>query len=89
MCFSDPDRTHPLEVDQLIDIYGLTQAESKVAISIANGVNPDQIASINNVAISTIRSQLKAVFQKVGVKSQIELVKVLLTGPFGQNFDSL
>lgn len=83
MYFSDPDRTHPIEADKLAEVYALTPAEAQVAISITNGVNPEEIASMNDVAISTIRSQLKAVFRKLGINSQTELVKVLLTGPFG------
>lgn len=84
MYFSDPDRTHPIDADQLSAIYGLTPAESQVAISIANGINPDEIAIMNNVAISTIRSHLKAIYHKLGINSQIELVKAILTGPFGR-----
>ena len=84
MCFSDPDRTHPIEADKLADVFELTTAEAQVAISIANGIKPKEIANMNDVAISTIRSQLKAIYCKLGVSSQAELVKVLLTGPFGQ-----
>ena len=84
MCFSDPDRTHPIEADKLADVYELTPAEAQVAISIANGINPEEIANINEVEISTIRSQLKAIYRKLGIHSQAELVKILLTGPFGQ-----
>lgn len=85
MYFSDPNRGHPLEAGKLADIFELTPAESQVAISIANGINTDQIANTNNVAISTIRSQLKAIYRKLGVNSQPGLVKVLLTGPFTQS----
>jgi DNA-binding CsgD family transcriptional regulator/PAS domain-containing protein len=84
MCFSDPDRTHPIEADKLASVYELTPAEAQVAISIANGINSEEIANINEVEISTIRSQLKAIYRKLGIHSQAELVKVLLTGPFGQ-----
>ena len=85
MYFSDPERTYPVEADKLAEIYGLTKAESQVAISMANGLSPTEVAEINDVAISTIRSQLKAIYNKVGVKSQAELVKTLLTGPFSNN----
>ena len=85
MCFSDPDKTLPLVVDEVAGVYGLTPAETQVAISIANGVSPGDIASSNDVAISTVRSQLKAVYSKVGVNSQAELTKVLLSGPFVKN----
>ncbi len=82
ICFSDPDMTHPIEADNLADVYDLTPAEAQVAI--ANGINTEKIASMNDVAISTIRSQLKAIYRKLGINSQAELVKVLLTGPFGR-----
>ncbi len=84
MCFSDPERTYPIEADKLATVYELTPTESQVAISIANGVQPDEIATMHSVAISTVRSQLKSIYRKLGVTTQAELVKILLTGPFGQ-----
>jgi DNA-binding CsgD family transcriptional regulator/PAS domain-containing protein len=84
MCLSDPDRSHPIEADKLVAVYELTPAEAEVAISIANGLSADEVAAMNGVAISTVRSQLKAIFRKMGLNHQAELVKVLLTGPFGQ-----
>jgi DNA-binding CsgD family transcriptional regulator/PAS domain-containing protein len=84
MCLSDPDRSHPIEADKLATVYALTAAEAEVAISIANGLSADEVAAMNAVAISTIRTQLKAIFHKMGINHQAELVKVLLTGPFGQ-----
>ena len=85
MCFSDPERSYPVEADKLSEIYKLTKTEAQVAISIANGLSPKEIAKINNVEISTVRSQLKAIYSKVGVNTQAELVKTLLTGPFSFN----
>ena len=85
MYFSDPDKALPLVADELSGVYGLTPAEAQVAMSIANGIPPCDIASSNDVAISTVRSQLKAVYLKVGVNSQAELTKVLLSGPFVLN----
>jgi DNA-binding CsgD family transcriptional regulator len=86
MCFSDPERTYPVEADKLTKIYSLTMTEAQVAISMANGLSPKEIAKINNVEISTIRSQLKAIYNKLSVNTQAELVKTLLTGPFSNNF---
>jgi DNA-binding CsgD family transcriptional regulator/PAS domain-containing protein len=85
MCFSDPERSYPVEADKLTKIYNLTKSEAQVAISMANGLSPKEIAKINNVEISTIRSQLKAIYSKLGVNTQAELVKTLLTGPFNNN----
>jgi DNA-binding CsgD family transcriptional regulator/PAS domain-containing protein len=85
MCFSDPERPSPIEDDKLAEVYQLTPAEAQVAISIANGLSVDEAAMMNNVAVSTIRSQLKSIYRKLGINRQTELVKVLLTGPFGQS----
>lgn len=84
MCFSDPERSHPIEAEYVMDIYGLTRAEAEVAVSMANGMNPELISKMKGVAISTVRSQLKSIYNKLGVNHQIELVKLMLTGPFGQ-----
>lgn len=83
MCFSDPERSNPIEADKLAEVYELTRAEAQVAISIANGLSVEETASMNDVAVSTIRSQLKSIFRKLGINRQNELVKLLLTGPFG------
>ena len=84
MCVSDPERSYLIESDRLAAAYELTPAEAQVAVSIANGLSVEEAAKINNVAVSTIRSQLKSIFRKLSVNSQAELVKVLLTGPLGQ-----
>lgn len=85
MCFSDPDRPYLLEAEKLSKTFGLTKAEAQVATSMANGLSPKDIATVNKVEISTVRSQLKAIYQKIGVNTQAELVKVLLTGPYNFN----
>ncbi|MDH5572328.1 MAG: helix-turn-helix transcriptional regulator [Gammaproteobacteria bacterium] len=82
MCFSDPEKSVPIEAGKLVTTYQLTPAEARVAISIANGLTADKISSNNNVSVNTVRSQLKNIYKKLGVNSQTELVKILLTGPF-------
>jgi len=53
------------------------------AISVVNDLCADEIASMHNVAVSRIRTRLKAAYRKMGIDHQAELVKILLTGPFG------
>lgn len=84
ICFSDPGMKHPIDADKLANAYTLTPAEAQVAIAIVNGVSREEIANMNSVAISTIKTQLKAIYRKIGINSQAELVKTLLTGPFVQ-----
>ena len=81
---SDPDLKHPISVDSLVSVYGLTRSEAQVAISLVNGHKIEEIAKSSNHSAHTIRSQLKSVFRKVGVSRQSDLVKMLLTGPLAQ-----
>ena len=82
----DPERTQPIVPEALRTVYGLTPAEARLAIAIANGLSLDEIAALEAAQKGTLRSQLKAIFQKVGLNRQADLVKVLMTGPFRVNF---
>ena len=61
----------------LRESYGLTAAEATVSICLANGMTPDEIAESRSVSKGTVRSQLKQVFAKVGVRRQAELVSLV------------
>jgi DNA-binding CsgD family transcriptional regulator len=54
--------------------YALTSAETEVAIHIYNGKSSEAIARIRGVSTETIRSQIKSILAKLGVKRQVELV---------------
>jgi DNA-binding CsgD family transcriptional regulator len=62
---------------QLITLFGLTVAEARVASEIANGNRLQDIAAARNLSISTLRTQLRAVFAKTETSRQSELVKLL------------
>lgn len=57
--------------------YGLTQAEARVGVALAGGLAPDAIAAAHGVAITTVRSQLRALLKKTGVTRQTELMGTL------------
>ncbi len=57
--------------------FELTEAEVQVALSLLNGKTPAEIAEARGVRLSTIRSQVKAIFAKTGTTRQSELVKLL------------
>jgi DNA-binding CsgD family transcriptional regulator len=58
--------------------FGLTTAEAEIAQAIANGAGLQAVATARGVSIQTVRSQMKAIFRKVGVKSQVQLVSLVL-----------
>jgi DNA-binding CsgD family transcriptional regulator len=58
-------------------LFDLTPAEARLARSLANGASPDAIAGQLGVRVSTIRSQLKSLFAKLGINRQAQLVAML------------
>lgn len=65
----------PVELVQ--SLFDLTPAEARVARGIAAGKTLDDIASDNGVAASTVRSQMRGVFEKTGCGRQAEVVALL------------
>lgn len=63
----------------LRDAFGLTPAEAKTALAIAKGRDCEEIATLHNVSIATVRTHLKAIFAKTGTRRQAALA-VLIAG---------
>jgi DNA-binding CsgD family transcriptional regulator len=61
----------------LRDIFGLTEAEDRVARLIESGLSVAAIADFADLSVATIRSHLSHVLKKTRCASQIELVRVL------------
>ncbi|WP_162925824.1 helix-turn-helix transcriptional regulator [Isoalcanivorax indicus] len=53
--------------------HGLTQAEADVAVRLAAGESPEHIAMARGASIATVRVQIRAVYQKLGVHRAGEL----------------
>jgi two-component system, NarL family, nitrate/nitrite response regulator NarL len=54
----------------------LTEREQVVLAELMEGHNAEEIAKAGYVSISTVRSQIKAILQKLGVKSQLAAVAI-------------
>jgi DNA-binding CsgD family transcriptional regulator len=71
-------------------LYGLTEAEARVTAALTLGETVEQIAAAHGVRISTVRAQVRTIFEKTGVHRQTDLVRLALTGgPLFQRSDSL
>lgn len=79
---SDPEREQPIVAEALQSIWGLTPAEARVAIAIANGHSLANISEIRKTRLTTTKSHLRQIYKKLGVARQSEVVRILLTGPF-------
>ncbi len=81
----DPERQFSADSDQasaqtaplLRQLYGLTDAEARLAVAITAGSTPQQVADRSGRSLETVRTQLKGVFRKLGVSRQTDLVRVL------------
>lgn len=61
----------------LTDLFGLTQAESRLVQSLVLGVSPSQYAARRGLSQNTIRNQLKSIFEKTEVRRQSDLVSMI------------
>jgi DNA-binding CsgD family transcriptional regulator len=61
----------------LAGAFGLTPAEARLASIIAEGRNPGQAAQELQIATSTARNHLKAIFAKTATRRESELVALL------------
>jgi DNA-binding CsgD family transcriptional regulator len=71
----------PHAIELLGRAYGLTGAELRVLLGLAEDATPADIARRYGIAPSTVRTHLKSLFAKTGAKRQKDLVKLLLSTP--------
>jgi DNA-binding CsgD family transcriptional regulator len=65
----------------LASLYGLTDAEARLAGGLSVGHSLESAAAKFGISVATAKSQLKSVFRKVGVNRQQDLVRVLMSLP--------
>jgi DNA-binding CsgD family transcriptional regulator len=75
---SDPERVPEVPLDRLMRLYGLTQAEARLAQQLAAGHDLKDIAAATHRTMNTVRTQLKQAFQKTGTSRQAQLVRLVL-----------
>lgn len=80
----DPEQRRRPPEALLRHTFDLTPAEAKLAARLANGETLETVSDVLGITKSTARNQLKAVFAKVGIHRQAELVSVISAtlGPF-------
>jgi DNA-binding CsgD family transcriptional regulator/PAS domain-containing protein len=74
----DPDRAVEPPETLMKSVYGLTEAESKLAIVLLDGCSLKAAADACTITHNTAKTHLKRIFEKTGVTRQSELVRLLL-----------
>lgn len=76
-----PDRCDPSVKERLRILYGLSSAEARLAVMLAEGAGPAEIAEERGVALGTVRVQIKAIAAKLGCHRQADIVRVVRSLP--------
>ena len=74
----DPELTRKT-IERAASIFGLSKAQARVAMAISGGKDLSQAAAALGVRPNTVRTHVKRMFEKVGVRSQAALVRALLS----------
>jgi DNA-binding CsgD family transcriptional regulator/PAS domain-containing protein len=86
----DPGARNLVAATALQTAFGLTAAEARVATLIGSGLSGPQAAQVLGVAPATVKTHLGRCFEKLGVRSQVELARMLSALPPDRaNFDSM
>ena len=74
---TDPDARREPPRAELLQLLSLTPAEARVAALVGAGLTPREAALRLGLSEGTVRSTLKEVFSKLGVRRQAELVRLV------------
>lgn len=74
----DPMKEITLPFPVLQQAFDFTVAEARVAVQLASGATPEEVAKRGGVSIGTVRNQMKSIFKKASVSKRSDLVRVLV-----------
>jgi DNA-binding CsgD family transcriptional regulator/PAS domain-containing protein len=77
VCITDRDASAKPSEHHLRDLFGLSRAESRIALQLLAGRSLHETARQMNVSYYTVRAHLAHVFDKTGTNRQAELVGLL------------
>jgi DNA-binding CsgD family transcriptional regulator len=75
----DPDVQPALPVKRLQVVFGLTEAEARLASLVSAGKDLRSAAAELQITYGTARTRLAQIFQKTRTRRQGELIRLLLT----------
>lgn len=73
----DPANRAVIPLDWIMDAYGLTQAEARVAVAASAGTSISETSMQLGLSPNTVKTHLRKVFGKTGVSRQAELGRLV------------
>lgn len=77
LVISDPNHQNGITSDLLIDYFGMTRAEARLAISLYLGATVEKHAAQHGVSPITIRNHLQELLRKTATHRQVDLIAAL------------
>jgi len=77
----DPEAKTRRQAHQLQYIFGLTEAETRVAALIGSGMNLPEIARVLGISSNTVKTHTGRCFGKTGMRSQAALARLIASIP--------
>jgi len=78
VCVTDLEVGVSVPEQKLRELFGLTPAETKLALAIFDGQTPAEAAEALGISHNTARNQLGRVFEKTGANRQAALVRLIM-----------
>lgn len=78
---SNPDAAVGGLAASLRQFYGMSAAEALLTEALVNGLSLKEFAEQRRTTMNTVRTQAKAAAAKAGASRQVDLVRMVLTGP--------
>ena len=75
----DPDRPSQVPAAWMMDAYGLTSAEVRVAVAASCGTTIADTARRLAISPNTVKTHRRRVFEKTGTTRQAELSRLMAT----------
>jgi DNA-binding CsgD family transcriptional regulator len=75
----DPDRPAQIPPGWVMDAYGLTMAEARVALAMSMGTTTSGTARRLRLSPNTVKTHLRRVYEKTGTHRQAELSRLMAT----------
>lgn len=84
----DPNRRADPDPELIARDFGISTAEASLAAALAAGDTLSVAAVRLGVSLHTVRTQLKSIFRKTGIRSQIELARAIVLSPASRRIGS-
>lgn len=85
----DPARAPLLSPGHVMALFGLTPAESQLAVALSHGMSLNAYADRRGISVGTVRIQMKRILEKTDSRRQADLVGKLYGSVIAQVHDGL